>query len=386
MKKLLLTAIAAVALISANAQDSTATEAPAAPSELSISGSVDVFYQSSLTNPDAAQALPSTSFANSNGFSLGMANVILEKSGAKSGVVADLVFGPRGDEAVFNSTGNPAILNQLYAYWNVSDNVTLTMGNFNTFLGYEVISPTANFNYTTSYMFSYGPFSHSGLKADFSLSDELSLMVGVLNPTDMTEFNPVNTYSAGVQLGYSNDNGGAWLNILAGDQDGTLSASTAAAGDASGGMYFQVDLTTGWDLSDELYLGFNTTMASTSAGEFASLNTSNDIVIADIDADAASFLGAAVYLQYALSDAFSLGMRTEYFAETNGGAGAIGVYNTDGDANVIDFTLSGQYKVGDFTLIPELRFDAASEDSFIDNDGAATSSAASFILAGVYAF
>ncbi|HAE72380.1 MAG TPA: porin, partial [Flavobacteriaceae bacterium] len=44
-------------------------------------------------------------------------------------------------------TGN--IVNQLYMYWNVSDKVTLTMGNFNTFLGYEVISPAANFNYST---------------------------------------------------------------------------------------------------------------------------------------------------------------------------------------------------------------------------------------------
>ena len=47
--------------------------------------------------------------------------------------------------------------------------MTVTLGNFNTFLGYEVISPAANFNYSTSYMFSYGPFSHTGMKLDFSV-------------------------------------------------------------------------------------------------------------------------------------------------------------------------------------------------------------------------
>ena len=60
------------------------------------------------------------------------------------GFTADLVFGPRGEDATFLSPelrpgGNSSIVNQLYAYWNVSDAFTLTLGNFNTFLGYEVI-------------------------------------------------------------------------------------------------------------------------------------------------------------------------------------------------------------------------------------------------------
>src|SRR5690606_4754784 len=142
-----------------------------------------------------------TSFANLPGFSLGMANIIATYQGEKVGAVADLVFGPRGEQAVFGSpmftggmAGSSQIVNQLYVYWNVSDVVTLTMGNFNTFLGYELISPTGNFNYSTSYMFSNGPFSHTGLKADFALSDKWSLMAAVMNPTDMTEFNLAGTY------------------------------------------------------------------------------------------------------------------------------------------------------------------------------------------------
>ena len=76
------------------------------------------------------------------------------------------------------------------------------MGNFNTFLGYEVISPAANFNYSTSYMFSYGPFSHTGLKADIALSDDVSLMLAVLNSTDYTESQPIGEdYMFGAQLG-----------------------------------------------------------------------------------------------------------------------------------------------------------------------------------------
>ena len=80
-----------------------------------------------------------------------MVNLIGAYEGEKVGFVADLVFGPRGEDAVFaspfyNANGSSNIVNQLYAYWNVSDKVKITLGNFNTFLGYEVISPTANFN------------------------------------------------------------------------------------------------------------------------------------------------------------------------------------------------------------------------------------------------
>lgn len=402
MKKLTLfsLALAMAAGFTAKAQDEMAEESMEEPAEkiIGVSGSVDVYYRQLLTadNNDAVQ--PYSSFANGTGFSLGMANVIVSHEGSKAGAVADLVFGPRGAEAVFNSgpftTGN--IVNQLYAYFNISDNVTFTIGNFNTFLGYEVISPTANFNYSTSYMFSYGPFSHTGAKLDIGLSDEFSLMVGVFNPTDITEtiFNgdPAmkNTYSAGLQLGYENDMGGAWLNVLVGDQDGAIDedAFVDTSGVVNNGMLFQIDLTTGWNVTEELYLGLNATYNTTSIGSFYIYDTTaaevNETEISGVDNP--TFIGAALYAQYAFSDAFSLGLRGEYFSEVGGGAGAIGAYDTDGAASVIDLTLSGNIFIGDLTLIPEFRVDLASEDAFIDADGAATSSLASFTLAAVYAF
>ena len=145
-------------------------------------------------------------FANQPGFALGMINLVAAYEGEKVGFVADMVYGPRGADAVFNSVGNSSsIVNQLYAYWNVSEKVTLTMGNFNTFLGYEVISPTANFNYSTSYLFSYGPFSHTGIKADFALSENLSLMLAVMNPTDALNITQLVDYALGAQLGYQDN-------------------------------------------------------------------------------------------------------------------------------------------------------------------------------------
>ena len=151
-----------------------------------IGGSIDAYYRTNLqgtNNPENGGTLaPGTSFANLPGFSLGMFNLISSYEGKKTGFVADMVFGPRGAEAVFGSPAPLNIVNQLYAYWNITDKVKATIGNFNTFLGYEVISPTGNFNYSTSYAFSYGPFSHTGLKLDFDLGKGFSGMIGVLTP------------------------------------------------------------------------------------------------------------------------------------------------------------------------------------------------------------
>ena len=246
--------------------------------KFSFNGSVDTYFKRNISAPSQALTdangdpyfvTPATAFANRNGFGLGMANIVVGYEGEKVGFVADLGFGPRAEDAVFLSVGSSNIVNQLYMFWNVSDNVKLTIGNFNTFLGYEVISPIGNFNYSTSYMFSYGPFSHTGVKADISLGD-LSLMFAVMNPTDYTEINIDDSYTFGGQVGYK----GQFLNVLYGDQlDGVAT--------------FQIDFTGGLDIDDSLFVGLNATYNDTN-------NT--------------SFYGVALYPQYKITEAFTLGV------------------------------------------------------------------------------
>jgi hypothetical protein len=265
----------------------------------------------------------------------------------------------------------------------VNDVVTLTFGNFNTFLGYEVISPTGNFNYSTSYMFSYGPFSHTGLKADFALSDEWSLMAAVMNPTDMTEFNASGTYTLGTQLGYSTDMGSTYLNFVYGDQDGKLTNDGSLIGDqSSAGKTFQVDLTTGFNVSDALFIGVNTTYNTTSSGQIF-----NGSDIQDTNGDGSGFYGFAGYLQATTSEKFAIGLRGEYFSVFNGGLeGVVGV-NGAGDGNVFAMTLSGNAKISkNLTLIPELRLDSMAQEFFVNKDLNPSKSLASFLLAAVFAF
>jgi hypothetical protein len=299
---------------------------------ISLEGSADVYYRRNLTTSTTDLA-PVTSFANLNGFSLGMFNLIGSYDTKNTGFVADLVFGPRGKDAVFLSTGSSNIVNQLYAYWNVNKSTTLTMGNFNTFLGYEVISPTANFNYSTSYMFSYGPFSHSGLKADFNLSENFTGMLAVLNATDATNFNPTNFQTLGGQLGYKS----TYLNVIYGKQD-SISKAT-----------FQIDLTAGYDLSEKFYLGINSTYNDTEGN---------------------GFYGAALYPQYSFGK-LTAGLRGEYFYQ----------FIKSNNADVIALTTTLDYAIENLNLKLEYRFDKASEQVFEQKDNLA-----SIVLAAVYSF
>lgn len=360
--------------------------------KVTISGSVDAYYRANFNAPNKGEfkQAPATSFGNLPGFSLGMANLIAGYEGEKVGFVADLVFGPRGEDAVFGSplytggvAGSSQIINQLYIYWNMNDVITLTMGNFNTYLGYEVISPSGNFNYSTSYMFSYGPFSHTGIKADFALSDNWSFMAAVMNPTDMTEFNLLGTYTLGTQLGYETEAGGTWLNLLYGDQDGKLKEDfLPSRNQMSSGNTFQIDLTTGTNVTDILYLGLNATYNTTSPGE-----TFNGSSISDLDGDGDGFYGMAAYLQATASETFALGARTEYFKVFNQGLEDVVGFNEHGDGRVLSITLSGNAKVArNLMLIPEIRLDSMSENFFTDHNHENSKNLASFLFAAVFSF
>ena len=300
---------------------------------LSLSGTVDAYYQTNLTSPDDLGDSFGTSFANETGFALGMANLVAAYDMEKTGVVADVVFGPRGESAVGGYN-----LNQLYAYWNVTETTTLTMGRFNTYLGYEVISPAGNFNYSTSYMFSSGPFSMVGLKADFDLGSDFSLMLALMNPTDVNN-NTTGGYALGAQLGYA----GQFLNLYY-DDDEVLG--------------FEIDYTGGFDLSEELFLGIN-----------AAYQVSDD----------AGFYGAALYPQYTFSDSLSFGLRGELF----------GYHEKDEEdlPSVFSTTLTGSYTLENLTIKPEIRLDAWSEaEPYFDNDGVDTDSLAAFTIAAIYTF
>jgi Putative beta-barrel porin-2, OmpL-like. bbp2 len=314
-----------------------------------LTGSADTYFRANLNSTNDAEnggtLAPPTSFANLPGFAVGMFNLIGKYETKKSGFVADLVFGPRGKDAVFNSPGSLNIVNQAYAYYKPTDKLTFTLGKFNTFVGYEVISPVLNYHYSTSYMFSYGPFNHAGFKINYDLGKGFGAMVGVFNPTDFTDFNPNGTYLAGAQLSYAFEKGAVYLNTL------------------MDGDFMQLDLTTTYAASDNLNLGLNATNASD------------------------NFYGAAIYANYKTSESLSFGIRSEYFKDN--GLGLLDMEEPASTENdVLDLTLSANIKLGNLRIIPEFRMDMFSADLVVPDFTKVDrkDKLSSFLLAAVYAF
>ena len=281
-----------------------------------LSGSVDTYFSSNLSSSDLG-SVGVLSDVGANGFGLGMANTVFTYEKGKGGVVADLAFGPRANAA----NAYTGAINQLYAYYQATDKLKFTLGQFNTFFGYEVISPSGNFNYSVSYLFNAGPFSHTGFKLDYAASEDLSFMVAFTNPHGVVAgANDTDDYQLGFQTGYK----GQFFNLAYG---------------ADGFGFTDVlylDYTGGFDVTDSFFLGINAAYANSS------------------DADS-GYQGIALYLQQTLSETFSLGLRPEFYTTTSGA----------GDASQTAFTLTGNTNLTDsLKLVTELRYDTSNDVTF----------------------
>jgi len=348
MKKITLLSIALLfSVFFVKAQDEEAAEG------LQISGSVDTYWKydfSGYVGEGGVSNIP-TSFADEqNSISIGMIDVALSQTVGKASFVGEIAFGPRSFKSIplFQPDGTDDIfvgIQNLYASYAFSDVFSLTAGYMGTFVGYEVISPAGNFNYSTSYLFTNGPFQNSGIKADFAISDRFAFMVGLFNDWNVyQDFNGVSDIGAQVYF-MPVDGWDIYLNFVGGNPSGSI-----------------IDLTTGFQITDGFYIGLNAADYSAN-GE-----------------DAGGYTGVALYPQLALSDAVELGIRYEYFnfKETEGFDGA----------SVNAVTLTGNLKAGPLTLIPEFRLDGGSDEFFFsDSEGMdMTKSASQFLIAAVYAF
>lgn len=324
--------------------------------ELTISGSVDTYFKYDFSGQhfdDGTSNIP-TSFADKqNSISIGMVDIALAQTVGKASFVGEVAFGPRSFKSIplFQPDGEGdniyVAIQNLYVSYAFSDLFSLTAGYMGTFIGYEVISPAGNFNYSTSYLFTNGPFQNAGLKADFAISDRFAIMVGLFNDWNVYEdFNGVTDF--GAQIYFMPVEGwDVYVNLITGKPSGT-----------------EIDLTTGWQITDGFYLGLN-------AADYTATN------------DAGGFSGVALYPQYSFTDGFALGLRGEYFGYKD--VKENGTVVQEG-ASVFAATLTANLKAGPLTVMPELRLDSLDEELFFNSSGDPSKSASQFVLAAVYAF
>ncbi len=355
IRKFILSAAILALFTQARAQDSTAPK-PA----FTISGYVDAYYRFNLSNPKKETGATNnfTSFTNSqNSFELNMASIKLEHSFGKVGAVADLGFGKRAEEFSYNDENTNFIIKQAYLTYSPAANVKLTAGSWATHVGYELVDPTLNRNYSMSYMFSYGPFFHTGVKADVALGKS-GFMLGFANPTDLKSAN----FSRKFMI--------AQYSLSAIDDKLKMYVNYQGGKPGDGAKMHQYDLTVSAAVSDKFSMGYNGTVQSVKTkdvtGKFG---------------DANSWWGSALYFNVDPSTAFGLTLRSEYFSNKKAVVGAP-------EAGIFANTLSANFRVGLLTIIPELRMENANTPIFFTKDDVVASkkSTTSALVAAVYKF
>ncbi|HEU5051462.1 MAG TPA: outer membrane beta-barrel protein [Hanamia sp.] len=350
LRKILTSCVIMGTINSAYAQTDSITSTPPAPT---ITGSVDAYFRYNFANPKDGATNNFTSFTNSqNSFQLGMASIRADHTFGKASATVDLGFGPRAEEFSYADPDHPTLfaVKQAYLSYAINDKLKLTMGKWMTHIGYELTDAYLNRNYSMDYMFSYGPFSHTGLKADIGLGAKSALMLGVANATDVVAEAGSRRYAiAQFSTGTADDKFKAYVNYQ-GSYGGAYSVT-------------QFDLVLTDAVSDKFSVGYNGTVQSVKAKSTSS----------------SSWWGSALYFTVDPTSSFGITLRTEYFDNKKDVIAAPAT-------SIFDVTLSPNFRVGNLTIIPELRVDAAKDPVFEKNDASPVKSTFTCLLAATYHF
>jgi len=325
-------------LLSHISKAQTDTSAKAAEASTSYTIYFDGYFKSDFSKQSTNNK---TSFTNSNqSLQLGMASIKLDHTKGNFAGTLDLGLGKRAQEFSYNDNGVVQAIKQAYLSYAPMNGLKITVGKWATHIGYELLDAYSNRNYSMSYGFSYGPFFHTGIRADIALGGKSAMMIGFAQPTDfVSSSSPDKMLIAQFSTSSKDDQLKAFLNYQGGKDKS------------------QFDLVLNGVLSSQLGINYDGTIANISGNNW----TSN-----------------AVYVNYDPSSKFGFTLRSEYFNDTKN---AVGV-----GTSIFQNTLSANIHFSKLTLIPEIRFDNAKDKIFFNSNNNLNQYASNFLIAAVYKF
>lgn len=320
--------------------------------DINLSGFVDTSYTYNFNSPDSRTNAARVFDTEANNFNLHAAELVLERLPPDAGGVGfrtDLYFGqdaevitPSGStrdqfdlEQAYISIKPTPICNLPFGCWE-----WIKIGKFVTMHGAEVIEAKDNWNSSRSLLFGYAiPFTHTGIRAGYQISDKLKGYLGVNNGWDNVK---------------DNNSGKSVEGALAWSASDKLSFNLA-------GMYGPEQ--TSNDHSQRGLIDFLATYKPFTKWTFmlnADYGHEDDLVAAGKDA---SWSGVAAYAKYDVNDWMSLVSRTEFMSDRQG---VRVVSGTNQDLWETTFTLELRpYK--ELITRLEYRHDESSSKIFTDN-------------------
>jgi len=316
--------------------------------KLQLKGSVDIYWRNSFNNTPSVTSIT----YDHNSFSLGWLSLGLFKEGKKTGFESNLAVGPRSFQ-YYGGGNNPlGYIRDFYVYWNLTEKLKGTVGITQPFIGYEADEPHENINYTGSYAYSFlPPASLAGIQFEYVLDDNWTVLAGAYNGT-LTLIDSDNAKHLGGQIIYAKGKASSIrLGILGGKE-------------ADDSEVLIAELVADFDLTNRLFLGTNVLFQNQSF----------------IDGSEADWYMIDLYGGYQLKQNLQLALRAEYTGDPD--AALFGVEENA----VTSLTATLNFQIESLKISPEFRYDIASKDSFLDEDGNGIGTDGHFMVGVMYVF
>ncbi len=244
---------------------------------------------------------------------------------------------------------------------------TFMLGKYVTLAGAEVINSTADSNFSRSILFGYAiPFSHTGFRASYAVSDTLTLIGGVNNGWDDLKdtnssktaelgvsFTPIKEFSLVAQIYSGKERVGGLINT---GPEGTRTLFDAVAT---------------FTATDKLTLILNYDYGKQANASSATATGGGK----------AKWSGLAGYVNYQIDEAWRISLRGEYFDDRDG-------YRTGVAQKWKEATLTvGYTPIKNLELRGEIRGDRSNVPAFVKSDEvSASKSQRSVGLEAIYKF
>jgi len=215
-----------------------------------------------------------------------------------SGIVGDTEF--EADEIDFQ---------EAYLLYNVpiGNGLTLKGGKFVTLLGAEVVEPWLNPTWSRGFNYQFsGPFTHTGGLATYKVSDMVSVTAGGVVGWDNVEDNNSSPSVIGQIAVSPNDRAAVYVNGIYGPEQTCFPNPGATQSGCNRNKRGVVDVVGSFKLTEDL--GFIVNFDFGSEDEASAVNPGRH----------STWIGAAGYVTYQITDRFSVATRGEWFSDAQG--------------------------------------------------------------------
>lgn len=246
--------------------------------------------------------------------------------------------------------------------------LTVIGGKYVTLAGAEVIKSPSNMNYSRSILFGYAiPFTHTGVRATYKISDSLTLIGGFNRGWDAVD-DPNHNLTAEWGVSFAPNPAATFALQGYSGKEQTFNYPSVSP---TGGTRNLIDAVASYNVTDKLTLVLNVDYGTQASA----------LPLGTGGRGRAAWHGVASYANYQINDQWRLSLRGEYFNDRDG-------FRTGVAQKWKEATFTVAYlPTNNIELRTEVRADRSNGASFVDRDGITSSNnQRSFGVEALYKF